>query len=88
VAGSSGVAARRLLPYSAASALVWTATFIVLGYAFSGSFAAAGETATRIGLVGLLLVLVVLIVRSRWGRGRPPATHGAAGPATGGRRAA
>ena len=52
VAGSSGLTARRLLPYSAASALVWTATFTVLGYAFSESFIGAGETATRVGLVG------------------------------------
>ena len=49
VAGSSGVTPRRLLPYSVASALVWTATFTVLGYAFSESFSGAGETATRVG---------------------------------------
>ena len=85
VAGSSGLTPRRLLPYSAASAVVWTATFTVLGYAFSESFASAGETATRVGLVGILLVTTALIVRSRW-TARPPVTPGERAPATGGRR--
>jgi membrane-associated protein len=86
VAGSSGLTPRRLLPYSAASAVVWTATFTVLGYAFSESFASAGETATRVGLVGILLVTTALIVRSRW-TARPGVTPGERAPATGGRRA-
>jgi membrane protein DedA with SNARE-associated domain len=68
VAGSSGVAPRRLLPYSLASGLVWTVTFTVLGYAFSESFAGAGETATRVGLAGVVLVTTALVVRSRWSR--------------------
>ena len=102
VAGSSGVAPRRLLPYSVASAVVWTATFTVLGYAFSDSFADAGETATRVGLVGILLATTALTVRSRWTRrddeqiavrpgaepARQPATPGACDPATDGRPAA
>ncbi len=86
VAGSSGLTARRLLPYSAASALVWTATFTVLGYAFSESFIGAGETATRVGLVGILLATTALIARSRW-TARAPATPGASDSATGGHRA-
>jgi membrane-associated protein len=68
VAGSSGVAPRRLLPYSLASGLVWTVTFTVLGYAFSESFAAAGETATRVGLAGVVLATTAFVVRSRWSR--------------------
>ena len=68
VAGSSGVAPRRLLPYSAASALVWVATFTVLGYVFSESFAGAGETATRVGLAGVLLAITAFVVRARWTR--------------------
>jgi membrane protein DedA with SNARE-associated domain len=101
VAGSSGVLPRRLLPYSVASALVWTVTFTVLGYAFSESFADAGETATRVGLVGILLATTAFTVRSRWTRrddeqvavtpgaepGRPPATSGDCDAATDGRRA-
>src|SRR3954447_15518351 len=56
VAGTSGVTLRRLLPFSTASGLAWTATFTLLGYGFANTFAHAGDTATRIGLV---LVLVV-----------------------------
>ena len=47
VAGSSGVTPRRLLPYSVTSALVWTATFTVLGYAFAESFSGAGDGHAR-----------------------------------------
>jgi membrane protein DedA with SNARE-associated domain len=101
VAGSSGLRPRRLLPYSVASALVWTVTFTVLGYAFAESFMGAGETATRVGLAGILLATTAFTVRSRWTRrddeqvavrpgaepGRPPVTTGGCDPATGGRRA-
>ena len=101
VAGSSGLTPRGLLPYSVTSALVWTVTFTVLGYAFSESFRSAGETATRVGLVGILLATTAFTVRSRWTRrddeqvavrpgaepGRPPVTPGGCDPATGGRRA-
>jgi membrane protein DedA with SNARE-associated domain len=66
VAGSSGLALRRLLPYSAASGLVWTATFTTLGYAFSDSFADAGEAASRVTLVAVLLVAALLVATSRW----------------------
>jgi membrane-associated protein len=70
VAGSSGLAPRRLLPYSAASALVWTATFSVLGYAFAGSFMQAGETAVWVGLATVPLAIVAVAARARWTRGR------------------
>jgi membrane protein DedA with SNARE-associated domain len=66
VAGSSGMPLRRLLPFSAASALVWTATFTVIGYAFAETFTRAGDIAVRIGLATLLLVAVALVLRSRW----------------------
>ena len=65
VAGSSGLRLRQLLPYSAASGLVWTAAFIVLGYAFSESFADAGETATRVGLVVVLVVAILSVAIAR-----------------------
>jgi membrane-associated protein len=87
VAGSSGLTPRRLLPYSAASAVVWTASFTVLGYAFSESFAGAGETATRVGLAGILLVSAALIVRSRV-TARRAVTPDERAAATGGHRAA
>ena len=68
VAGSSGLPATRLLPYSVASALVWTGTFTAIGYAFAESFASAGNTATRIALVVILVTVATLLVRARWTR--------------------
>ena len=65
VAGSSGMALRRLIPFSAVSALVWTATFTAIGYAFSESVADAGDTATRVALVVVLLAIAAFIVRAR-----------------------
>ncbi len=59
VVGSSGLPLRRLLPISVASGLVWTATFTTLGYAFSESFADAGETASRVAFAVVLLVAAV-----------------------------
>jgi membrane protein DedA with SNARE-associated domain len=65
VAGSSGLRLRQLLPYSAASGLVWTAVFIAIGYAFSESFAEAGDTATRVTLVAVLVVAAVYLATAR-----------------------
>ena len=45
---------------------MWTVTFTVLGYAFSESCTGAGETATRVGLAGILLATTAFTVRSRW----------------------
>jgi membrane protein DedA with SNARE-associated domain len=64
VAGSAGMALRRLVTFSALSALIWTSTFIVIGYTFSGSVAGAGETATRIALAGVLLAIAGFTLRS------------------------
>jgi membrane protein DedA with SNARE-associated domain len=65
VAGTSGMPLRHLLPASAASAFLWTVTFVVVGYAFSESFASAGETTTRWALVLILVTGAALVVRSR-----------------------
>jgi len=65
VAGSSGLRLRRLLPFSAASGLVWTAAFIGIGFAFSESFADAGETATRVTLVTVLLAVALSVAITR-----------------------
>ena len=65
VAGSSGMPLRRLLPASALSALLWTVTFVVLGYVFSESFTTAGETATRVALVLILVTGAGFVVHSR-----------------------
>lgn len=66
VAGSSGMALRRLIPFSIISALAWTALFVLIGYAFSESAASAGESATRVALVAVLLTVAALMLRSRW----------------------
>lgn len=65
VAGSSGMALRRLLLLSLASGLAWTAIFTVVGYAFSESFTSAGETATRVATVAVLVATAAFVVRSR-----------------------
>jgi membrane protein DedA with SNARE-associated domain len=56
VAGTSGIALRRVLPYSAAGTLIWATTFTLVGYAFADSFETAGETVTRIVLVVAVVV--------------------------------
>ena len=70
VAGSSGMTAHRMAPISAASALIWTGTFTLLGYLFSESFERAGDAATRAGLAIVLLVIAVLAVRAHVARER------------------
>lgn len=55
LAGASGLALRRFIPWSAAGALLWAATFLLVGYGFSESFAEAGDTAARIALGAALL---------------------------------
>ncbi|MGH2802837.1 MAG: DedA family protein, partial [Thermoleophilaceae bacterium] len=73
LAGSSGLALRRFVPWSIAGALLWAATFTLVGYGFSDSFAKSGETAARIGLgvalaAGLLLGATALVRSGRLGR--------------------
>lgn len=70
VAGSSGMALRRLIPYSALSALAWTAAFTAIGYAFSESVAEAGDAATRVALVVVVLAIVAFVISSRRDRRR------------------
>ncbi len=57
-------------PSASLSALIWTVTFTLLGYAFSDSYQRAGETASRIALVAILLAAVAFAIRAR--RARPP----------------
>ena len=76
VAGASGLALRRFLPWSVAGTLLWAATFTLVGYGFSESFADSGETAARITLGGALVLALayagVSALRARSGglRGR------------------
>lgn len=82
VAGSAGLTLRRMLPYSAAGALVWATAFTVAGYAFSSSFVSAGTTMTRVTLaVAVVAVIAYAALRSRRGRSAHDArtTRSAAG---------
>jgi membrane-associated protein len=79
VAGASGLELRRFVPWSLAGTLAWAATFTLVGYGFSESFADSGETAARIALGAALFAAVVYatvtVLRARSGRtGREPAT--------------
>ena len=56
VAGTTGIALRRILPYSAAGTLIWATTFTLVGYAFADSFETAGELVTRIVMVAALAI--------------------------------
>jgi membrane protein DedA with SNARE-associated domain/diacylglycerol kinase family enzyme len=81
LAGSSGLALRGFLPWSAAGALLWAATFTLIGYAFSESFAQAGDAAARVALgavaIAALAYAAVTVVRARSGRLRSGAAHDA-----------
>ena len=79
VAGASGLELRRFVPWSLVGTLAWAATFTLVGYGFSESFADSGETAARIALGAALFAAVgyatVIVLRARSGRaGREPAT--------------
>jgi membrane-associated protein len=92
VAGASGLALRRFVVWSAAGALLWAATFTLVGYGFSESFATSGEIAARIGAGAALAAAVafVAVARLRSGRRRRRARaheaqdhEGAEGPQAG-----
>src|SRR5829696_3511475 len=69
VAGASGLGLRRFMPWSLVGTLAWAATFTLVGYGFSESFADSGETAARIALGAALLAAAgyatVTTVRTR-----------------------
>ncbi|HEU0024566.1 MAG TPA: VTT domain-containing protein [Thermoleophilaceae bacterium] len=80
LAGTSGLALRRFIPWSVAGALLWAATFTLVGYGFSESFAQSGETAARIGLgaaalAGLALLTGAWLRRRGLWAGRPGDTE-------------
>jgi membrane-associated protein len=64
VAGASRFPLRRFLPYTAIGALGWATAFTLVGYGFSESFQSAGRDATRIALVGALVVGTILLARA------------------------
>jgi membrane-associated protein len=69
LAGASGFELRRFVPWSAAGALAWAASFTLIGYAFSESFSQSGETAARVALaavaVAALVYAAVSLTRAR-----------------------
>jgi membrane-associated protein len=64
VAGASRFPLRKFLPYTAIGALGWATAFTLVGYGFSESFQSAGRDATRIALVGALVVGTILLART------------------------
>src|SRR5215207_3071259 len=81
LAGTSGLALRRFLPWSAAGALLWAAAFTLIGYAFSESFSQASDTAARVALTAAALAAVVYtavtVLRTRSRRVRLGRAHDA-----------
>jgi membrane protein DedA with SNARE-associated domain len=65
VVGTTGMPVRRLVPVSAASALLWTGTFTVIGYAVAESFADAGQTATRITSAAIVAAIAAFVIQAR-----------------------
>ncbi len=77
IAGTSGIALRRVLPYIVVGTLAWATAFTLLGYAFADSFERAGETAGQIalGLVAVIaLAVAAKLVRTRRAGGLPAGT--------------
>jgi membrane-associated protein len=74
VAGASGLRLRRILPFSAAGAFGWTATFAVVGYEFSDTFKSSGKEASLIAMGGAVLLVAAIALLDRIGHrrgGRP-----------------
>jgi membrane protein DedA with SNARE-associated domain/membrane-associated phospholipid phosphatase len=63
IAGSSGMAYRRFLPYSIVGTGLWTTTFTLLGFFFYRSFARVADIAGRATIAfGLVVGGIVLVV--------------------------
>ena len=76
VAGSSGVALRRVLPLSVVSAVAWTALYAGIGYGLSET---VGDAVTKAGLALVLIGAAAIVIRSRLPRASGSAA--VAGPA-------
>jgi membrane protein DedA with SNARE-associated domain len=87
VVGSAGISLRRLVPVSAASALVWTGTFTVIGYAVGESFESAGQVATRITSAAIVVAIAAFVIQARLSSRARGATTPDADPATSPRQA-
>jgi membrane-associated protein len=67
VAGASGLRLRRILPFSAAGAFGWAATFTIVGYEFSDTFKSSGKEASLIAMGGAVLLVAVIALLDRLG---------------------
>jgi membrane-associated protein len=65
LAGASAMRPRAFVPWSLLGTAAWSATFVLVGYAFSGSFAAASDAITHGALAAAVVVTAVLLVRER-----------------------
>jgi membrane-associated protein len=63
LAGASGMRLRAFLPWSLLGTLAWTASFTLIGYAFSNSFGAAAGALTHSALAVAVLAAAVLGLR-------------------------
>jgi membrane protein DedA with SNARE-associated domain len=68
VAGSSGLALRRFLPFSIAGTFVWAVGYTLAGYAFSESFEAAAGALTHGALALAVLAAAAVAVKALRGR--------------------
>jgi membrane-associated protein len=65
LAGSSRMRPRAFVPWSLLGTALWSATFVLVGYAFSGSFSAASDAITHGAFALAVVVAAVLLLRSR-----------------------
>jgi membrane-associated protein len=65
LAGASRMHPRAFVPWSLLGTAAWSATFVIVGYAFSGSFGAASDAITHGALAAAVLVTAVLLFRAR-----------------------
>ena len=72
LAGASKLEYRRFLPWNVLGCLLFSVVFVGLGYAFYSSYDQVAETAGRLGLLALVVVVAaVMLVRDLRRRGAP-----------------
>ena len=72
LAGASKLEYRRFLPWNVLGCLLFSFVFVGLGYAFYSSYDQVAETAGRVGLLALVVIVAaVMLVRDLRRRGAP-----------------
>ncbi len=64
VAGASGLALRRFLPYSLAGTFLWATAFTLAGYAFHESFESAAGALTHVALALAVLAAIAVAIKT------------------------